>query len=97
MWLSVKIQTFFQYLTFETNFLENENLYRFLVLATKIENIISIQNCFVSDLEPDVLRVKLNFRRREKFPKSNKHKEGGDGVQILGILWELNNWMPCLE
>ena len=39
----------------------------------------------------------LNFRRREKFPKSNKHKEGGDGVQILGILWELNNWMPSLE
>ena len=39
----------------------------------------------------------LNFRRREKFPKSNKHKEGGYGVQILGILWELNNWMPSLE
>ena len=61
MWLSVKIQTFFQYLTFETNFLENENLYRFLVLATKIENIISIQNCSVSDLEP-LKRVNLMYQ-----------------------------------
>ena len=39
----------------------------------------------------------LELSQEREVSKSNKHKEGGDGVQILGILWELNNWMPSLE